>query len=85
YSDSDIVIIDEALSVGDQTFTEKSIERTKRFKEEGKTIFFVAHSSSQMRQVADRILWMHHGNLWMDGPIDVVLPEYERFVKRFQK
>lgn len=85
YSDSDIVIIDEALSVGDQTFTEKSIERTKRFKKEGKTIFFVAHSSSQMRQVADRILWMHHGNLWMDGPIDVVLPEYERFVKRFQK
>lgn len=85
YSDSDIVIIDEALSVGDQTFTEKSIERTKRFKEEGKTIFFVAHSSSQMRQVADRVLWMHHGNLWMDGPIDVVLPEYERFVKRFQK
>lgn len=85
YSDSDIVIIDEALSVGDPTFTEKSIERTKRFKAEGKTIFFVAHSISQMKQVADRVLWMHHGDLLMDGPIEEVMPEYEKFIKRFNK
>lgn len=83
YSDSDIVIIDEALSVGDPTYTEKSIARTKRFKEEGKTIFFVSHSNGQMKQVADRLIWMHHGNVRMDGPTDVVMPEYQKFIKKF--
>lgn len=85
YSDADIVIIDEALSVGDPTFTQKSMERTKRFKEEGKTIFFVSHSSAQMRQMADRVIWMHYGDIRMDGPFDQVMPEYERFLKRFNR
>ena len=83
YSDADIVIIDEALSVGDPTFTQKSMERTKRFKEEGKTIFFVSHSAAQMRQMADRVIWMHYGDIRMDGPIDKVMPEYESFLKQF--
>lgn len=83
YSDSDIIIIDEALSVGDQTFSEKSIARTKKFQEEGKTIFFVSHSANQMRQMADRIIWMHYGHIEMDGRTDIVLPKYQRFVKRF--
>ena len=85
YSDADIVIIDEALSVGDPTFTQKSMERTKRFKEEGKTIFFVSHSAAQMRQMADRVIWMHYGDIRMDGPIDEVMPEYELFLKRFNR
>lgn len=85
YSDADIVIIDEALSVGDPTFTQKSMERTKRFKEEGKTIFFVSHSAAQMRQMADRVIWMHYGDIRMDGPIDEVMPEYERFLKHFNR
>jgi len=85
YSDADIVIIDEALSVGDPTFTQKSMERTKRFKEEGKTIFFVSHSAAQMRQMADRVIWMHYGDIRMDGPIDEVMPEYERFLKYFNR
>ncbi|SCB79370.1 ATP-binding cassette domain-containing protein [Weissella bombi] len=85
YSDADIVIIDEALSVGDPTFTQKSMERTKRFKEEGKTIFFVSHSAAQMRQMADRVIWMHYGDIRMDGPIDEVMPEYEHFLKRFNR
>ena len=85
YSDADIVIIDEALSVGDPTFTQKSMERTKRFKEEGKTIFFVSHSAAQMRQMADRVIWMHYCDIRMDGPIDEVMPEYERFLKHFNR
>lgn len=83
YSDADIVIIDEALSVGDPTFTQKSLERTERFKEEGKTIFFVSHSVAQMRKMADRVIWMHYGDIRMDGPISKVMPEYERFLKQF--
>ena len=83
YSNADIVIIDEALSVGDPTFTQKSLERTKRFKEEGKTIFFVSHSAAQMRKMADRVIWMHYGDIRMDGPIELVMPEYEKFLKQF--
>ncbi|MCW0953448.1 ATP-binding cassette domain-containing protein [Weissella ceti] len=83
YSEASIIIIDEALSVGDQTFAEKSIARTKKFQEEGKTIFFVSHSANQIKQMADRIIWMHYGDIRMDGPTDEVMPEYQKFVKNF--
>lgn len=85
YSDADIIIIDEALSVGDPTFTEKSMERTQRFKEEGKTIFFVSHSAGQVKKMAERVIWMHYGQIRMDGPADEVLPEYNAFLKRFNQ
>lgn len=81
----DILIVDEALSVGDATFAKKSFAEMKRFKEEGKTIFFVSHSMSQIKQMADKVMWLDHGRLRRFGTREKVLDEYDAFLKRIKK
>lgn len=71
--DPDILIVDEALSVGDGEFARKSFERIRGMKEAGKTILFCSHSLYQMEAFCDRVLWLDHGQLMLlDGPQEVV-------------
>lgn len=83
--DPDILVIDEALSVGDQTFTQKSLDKINEFKEAGKTIFFVSHNIGQVRQFCTKIAWIEGGRLKQFGDVDEVLPKYEQFLKNFKK
>jgi len=83
--DPDILIIDEALSVGDKAFAEKSLAKMKEFKAEGKTMIFVSHSIGQMKKFCDKILWLEYGMVKEYGPVDEVLPKYEQFVNSFKK
>lgn len=81
--DPDVLVIDEALSVGDSTFTQKCMDRMKQFQAKGRTIIFVSHSMPQLRDFCDRAVWLEAGKLKMEGQVDAVVDEYERFVSEF--
>lgn len=74
--DADILLVDEILSVGDQHFQEKCIEKMKELKREGKTMVFVTHSLSSARELCDRAIWLHKGHIKLDGETNKVIDEY---------
>jgi lipopolysaccharide transport system ATP-binding protein len=78
----DILIIDEALSVGDGIFARRSFERIMKFKEGGKTIFFCSHSLYQVEALCDRVIWIEEGRIREDGTPADVIAHYSEFLNR---
>jgi ABC-type polysaccharide/polyol phosphate transport system ATPase subunit len=76
HMDPDILIVDEALSVGDMFFQQRCIRRIQALKREGVTIIFVSHDVSAVRNLADRTIWMEHGRVRMEGTTDEVVSKY---------
>jgi lipopolysaccharide transport system ATP-binding protein len=76
----DILIIDEALSVGDGAFARKSFERIKAIRDHGKTILFCSHSLYQVEAICNRVLWIDQGRLRMDGEPAAVVTAYNNFL-----
>ncbi len=74
--DADILLVDEILSVGDQHFQEKCLNKMKELKQEGKTMVFVTHSLGSARELCDRAIWLNKGVIQMDGNTDEVIDEY---------
>jgi lipopolysaccharide transport system ATP-binding protein len=72
----DILIIDEALSVGDGAFAKKSFERIMQLKERGTTVLFCSHSMYQVESFCDRAVWLDHGRVQMEGPASDVVAAY---------
>ncbi len=78
--DPQILIIDEALSVGDARFQAKCLNRIKEMKESGKTILFVSHDISSVRALCDRVLWLDQGEVRMIGDVFSVTAQYTQFL-----
>ena len=74
--DADILLVDEILSVGDQHFQEKCINKMKQLKKEGKTMVFVTHSLDSARELCDRAVWLSNGVLRLDGKTNEVIEKY---------
>ena len=76
----DILIVDEALSVGDKGFAQKCIYKMKSLKKEGKTIVFISHSLPQVRDFCDTAMWIEGGMLKEYGEINEVCDHYATYV-----
>lgn len=72
----DILIVDEALSVGDSYFQHKSFERIRQFRREGTTLLIVSHDRYAIQSICDRALLLHGGVLALQGKPDTVLDYY---------
>lgn len=77
--DPDILIIDEALSVGDMHFQKKCIDRMMEFRRAGKTIILCSHSLYQISTFCDEVAWLKGGAVNMQGTPVEVLPAYEAY------
>lgn len=78
--DPDILIVDEALSVGDGIFSRKSFERIMALKEAGKTILFCSHSMYQIESICNRAIWLEGGKVQEIGVPAYVVSRYEAFL-----
>lgn len=73
---ADILLIDEILSVGDEHFQNKCIEKMLELKKEGKTMVFVTHSMESVRKLCTRAVWLYNGKIQMDGQALDVIEKY---------
>lgn len=71
--DPDILIVDEVIGVGDQAFVGKCVERIEGFRRAGKTMICVSHSLELISSLCDRVIWLDHGRIVMDGPATAVI------------
>jgi hypothetical protein len=76
HMDPDILIVDEALSVGDIFFQQRCIRRIQQLKRQGVTIIFVSHDLEAVRSLADRTIWMEHGEVRLEGKTGEVVSKY---------
>ncbi|WFU18957.1 ABC transporter ATP-binding protein [Bradyrhizobium sp. CB3481] len=82
FTKSDILIIDETLSVGDAAFSRKATRRMKQLAGEGQIVIAVSHSMGAIADICDRCLWLDNGRLIMDGPADEVTKAYVQTVDK---
>lgn len=73
----EILIIDEALAVGDRRFRDRSEARIRELRENAGTIFLVSHSMGSIRSTCSRTIWLNRGVLELDGETDEVVDAYE--------
>jgi ABC-type polysaccharide/polyol phosphate transport system ATPase subunit len=74
--DPDVLLVDEVLAVGDETFQRRCREKFTEMQREGKTIVVVSHGLGQLRAMCDRLAWMQSGQLAGIGPTKDVIDEY---------
>ncbi|MBV7389854.1 MULTISPECIES: ABC transporter ATP-binding protein [Enterococcus] len=80
--DPDILIVDEALAVGDLEFQLKCMEKFTEFRNAGKTILFVSHDVNAVRRFCDRVYWLKNGVVEAEGETMEITEEYENFLKK---
>ena len=78
--DPDILIIDEALAVGDVRFQQKCFRKLKKFRDDGRTVFFVSHDVSAVKLFCDKAIWLEQGQVKRSGVPDEVTKEYVSFM-----
>ncbi len=78
----DLLIVDEALAVGDSYFQHKSFDRMRRFREQGTSIMLVSHSPGDVKALCDRVILLDKGRVLRDGAPDEVIDYYNALIAR---
>ena len=78
--DPDVLVVDEALAVGDGYFQKKCVDRIREIRDRGTTILFCSHSMYYVSLFCKRALWLRAGHVEMDGPAQEVVNAYEEFL-----
>jgi ABC-type polysaccharide/polyol phosphate transport system ATPase subunit/acetyltransferase-like isoleucine patch superfamily enzyme len=81
-TDPDILLIDEALSVGDESFQQKCGERIKSIRQKGKTIVFVSHDLNTVKHLCNRCLLINHGVISDIGDTEQVIEKYHKMISK---
>ena len=74
--DPDILLVDEVLAVGDESFQKKCYAKVRELQSQGKTIIFVSHDLKAVREVASRAIWLDSGEIRADDGVEAVLDAY---------
>lgn len=79
--ETEIMLIDEVLSVGDAKFKKKSHKKMRQLiKDSNRTVVVVSHSAGTIKKLCTSVLWLHDGNIKMHGSVEEVMPLYEEFM-----
>ena len=82
FLDTEIILIDEVLSVGDMSFREKSYAKMKSLiSQRNRTVVIVSHNLKTLEELCDRVMWMHEGEIVKIGEPKEILKEYKEFMK----
>lgn len=79
-ADPDLILVDEILGVGDQSFAAKSSQAMRDKMRSNKTVVIVSHNTQVLKELCSRILWIHHGKMVAFGDADHIINEYHKAI-----
>ena len=79
--DTDIMLVDEVLSVGDERFRKKSYKKMEELMLSDRTVLIVSHATDTLKKFCDEILWINDGKFMELGPTEEVLKKYDQFMR----
>lgn len=82
YSRPEILIIDEALAVGDKSFQQKSRQKVVRMFQEGKSVIFSSHTDAMIKEFCSRVIYLKDGTIAFDGDVEEGLERYNDDIKK---
>src|SRR5699024_178166 len=84
-AEPEILLIDEALSTGDAAFKERSAERMDRMLDDAGTVFLVSHAAQTIEEMCTRAVWLHNGEVVLDGPAEETARRYRLWAWKVAK
>ena len=78
----DILLIDEALATGDAAFSNKAKQRMSKLQEKAGTVVLVSHNGTQVKEMCERAIWLHKGEIVADGDADQISVDYAKWAMR---
>lgn len=81
----DVLVVDEALAVGDASFKRKCKDKIKEIISSGTTVLYVSHSADSVREICPRSIYLRKGSVIFDGPTDETLNVYQEYKESIKK